>query len=438
MNYLTSKDLTVHKHSFDQGIQDMIDGKCSVRGKQYNTPLSLADGTRINPMCLLEYFINKTTGEGFNYDKAVSFVEPYRKLMGWKTYTAYPLHQWYKRVILEPFFLQIGDEWSHVYQRRDDVDWQLVNQDEILRFLCYMGVCYMKYGASFDSLNANEIFGVVTQMGSDEVKRLKKYGTGELPAEWIDFKNDKISFKANDVFATFRITLKEESEELYALVFDGINRILEKGFPGSYSIDFRSPEKNYLPIKGLPKKGINQLFANAVKYESLRPKIEKYARLAMKEDEWYTHLEGEYSAMPSTFAVLALALEDEKYFPLLMEYMRMCDEEHSAIQTKFTSVFLAKYGLTAKTLPVFLFCLLSFQDHPHDKIFKQKVCSPEGMKLLLDFRINPEKYLPADFSYGWRSKEEAIEHFWNTLICVCLNVRGVADPRVPQELKNAG
>ena len=68
----------------------------------------------------------------------------------------------------------------------------------------------------------------------------------------------------------------------------------------------------YLPIPGLPKKGVNQLFACAVQHPDLHPAIERYARLAMREYEWYKNLADESCAMPGTFAVFALGLEGER------------------------------------------------------------------------------------------------------------------------------
>lgn len=68
--------------------------------------------------------------------------------------------------------------------------------------------------------------------------------------------------------------------------------------------------KLYLPIPGLPKKGVNQLFACAVQHPNLHPAMERYARLAMREFEWYQNLADEACAMPGTFAVFALGLEE--------------------------------------------------------------------------------------------------------------------------------
>ena len=110
-------------------------------------------------------------------------------------------------------------------------------------------------------------------------------------------------------------------------------------FPRSYSIEFRGPEKIYLPIPGLPKKGVNQLFACAVRYPDLHVRMENYARLAMREDEWYNNLSDESCAMPGTFAVFALGLEGPKWWRLVCDYLDRCDDEHSSLQEKFIHTF---------------------------------------------------------------------------------------------------
>jgi hypothetical protein len=174
----------------------------------------------------------------------------------------------------------------------------------------------VKYGADYNQLTANEILGFVTALGSGLPAKLKKYGSGDLPKEVAGYKDDTVSCKANDVFAAIKIILKEESEEACRKVLDFLCRLLETGFPRSYAVDFRSPEKNWLPIRGLPKKGVHQLFANAVRWPGLHERMERYARLVMKEFEWYNNLENEHCAMPGTFAVFALGLLGEAYHTL--------------------------------------------------------------------------------------------------------------------------
>ncbi|WP_415869676.1 DUF6138 family protein [Burkholderia ubonensis] len=54
----------------------------------------------------------------------------------------------------------------------------------------------------------------------------------------------------------------------------------------------------------MPKKAVHQLFANATGYPELRPFIAQYARLAMREHEWYTNIDEADPAMPGTFALI--------------------------------------------------------------------------------------------------------------------------------------
>ena len=63
--------------------------------------------------------------------------------------------------------------------------------------------------------------------------------------------------------------------------------------------------------------------------------MEHYARLAMREDEWYNNLFDESCAMPGSFAVFALGLEGEQWAPLVCDYLDRCDDEHSSLQGKF-------------------------------------------------------------------------------------------------------
>ena len=184
----------------------------------------------------------------------------------------------------------------------------------LLHFACYVAVCYTVYGASYDFLTTEHILGLVSQLRPDMVKQLKTAGSGKLPKAIQRRKTEHFTASANDVFATIRITAKDSTEECYAEILDYLCAVLEQEeFPRSYSVEFRGKEKLYLPIPGLPKKGVNQLFACAVQYPSLHPIMERYARLAMREFEWYQNLADEACAMPGTFAVFALGLEGEPW-----------------------------------------------------------------------------------------------------------------------------
>ncbi len=106
------------------------------------------------------------------------------------------------------------------------------------------------------------------------------------------------------------------------------------------------------------------MFANAVLYPNIHSKIEKYARLAMKEFEWYNNLDGEYCAMPGTFAVFALGLYDEKYHQLACDYLSLCDGEHQSLQGEFVLAYIEKFGFTDKGLELYSLCDKNIQHLP--------------------------------------------------------------------------
>ena len=151
-----------------------------------------------------------------------------------------------------------------------------------------MAVCYTVYGLSFEYLTTEHILGLVSQLRPDMVKELKTNGSGKLPPNIQKRKTKHLTASANDAFATIRITARDCTEGCCDEALSYLVEVLEQPeFPRSYSIEFRGPEKIYLPIPGLPKKGVNQLFACAVRYPRLHVRMENYARLAMQEDEWY-------------------------------------------------------------------------------------------------------------------------------------------------------
>ena len=342
----------------------------------------------IEPNSVLDYYLRRLTVDGFSYQKAHDFAEKFRQLQG---YFSGECDRWVHRCLRDAYFRKVhpDNEWNNEWALNPDQDHSAIPED-FLRFACYVAVCHMKYGPSYASVMANRIFGYVTAIGSDLPAELKKNGSGMLPKEVTQYKDAEVTCKANDAFATISITLKAEREENYAKALEFLCRLLASEFPHSYAIDFRSPEKGYLPVKGLPKKGVHQLFANAVRYPALHPAMEQYARLAIHEFAWYTHLDDENCAMPGTFAVFALGLADVRHAPLLLHYFAHCDDEHSSIQGKFLPAYIQKFGFTAETLPVFLAGVGSMQELPPDKTYAAAIANEASLRLLLAARTGRE------------------------------------------------
>jgi hypothetical protein len=141
-----------------------------------------------------------------------------------------------------------------------------------------------------------------------------------------------------------------------------------------------------LPIKGLPKKGVHQLFACAAAYPGLHPRIECYARAAMGEDEWYQNLEDEDCAMPGTFAVFALGLAGAGYAPLVLEYLRKADGEHQSVQAKFVEAYIDMHGFAPEALACLVACAGNIQHLRHHKKYPSLMANRASLEALLALR----------------------------------------------------
>lgn len=357
------------RNIFDECVGDILEDKARLSKTRNQSGYPSYECFRIQGREILvnaafEYYLFKIGGADFDYDIAVLFTEKMRKLCGWSWDVDVTLRYWVERTVRNPFFEEIkNDEGYREWKlKAGEPSWEL--PESYLRFACYIAVCNVKYKGGDGQYQAGEIFKIVTALGSKLPADLKKNGSGDLPLGVRQYKNDIVTCTANDVFATIKISVKEESEEAYRQVLDFLYQLLSFSFPASYSVKFSSPEKTWLPIKSLPKKGIHQLFANAVKWPALYPKIEEYAKLAMKEFEWYNDLEAEYCAMPGTFAVFALGLLGEAYHPLVCDYLSTCDGEHQSLQGDFVLAYIENYGFTEKGLELYNLCDQNIQHLP--------------------------------------------------------------------------
>ncbi len=388
-------DPEVLRHA-DQCIQDVLDGTARENHSGYPLVIRNQNGTPFLPSQLLERYLSRLPLKDFPCAEAVTFCDTLRRLAGWEE-IRYQLEQYIEKQVQERCFL-VGerDDGFTVFPpctvlpelRAEDVD------EGLLRFACYVAVCHTVYGQSFESLTTEHILGLVSQIRPDMVKELKTNGSGKLPPNIQKRKTKHLTASANDAFATIRITARDCGEGACEEALSYLIEILEQPeFPRSYSIEFRGPEKIYLPIPGLPKKGVHQLFACAVRYPRLHVRMENYARLAMREDEWYQNLADEACAMPGTFAVFALGLEGERWAPLVTEYLDLCDDEHSSLQGKFLHALIRKFGFQPWTLGVLVRGALSMQWLEPAREFRSLIANGESLDALLAVKRRFSAYL---------------------------------------------
>ena len=397
----------------DLCIQDVLNGTARENHSAYPTVVRNHNGTPFLPDQLLERYLTGLLLKKFPCEDAVSVCDAMRRLVGWEE-IRYTLEKYIEKQVQERFFL-VGerDDGFTVFPpctvlpelRPEDVD------EGLLHFACYVAVCCTMYGQSFESLTTEHILGLVSQLRPDLVKQLKTAGSGKLPKDIQRRKTEHFTASANDAFATIRITARDCTEGCCDEALSYLVEVLEQPeFPRSYSIEFRGPEKIYLPIPGLPKKGVHQLFACAVRYPRLHVRMENYARLAMQEDEWYNNLSDESCAMPGTFAVFALGLEGPKWWRLVCDYLDRCDDEHSSLQEKFIHTFFKKYGFTAQSLPVLVHGVQSMQNLKPAKEFRTLIANEESLDALLEIKGHLEYYL-AVFALGLEGPK------WWRLVC---------------------
>lgn len=402
-------------------IQDVLNGTARENHSAYPTVVRNHNGTPFLPDQLLERYLTSLPLKGFPNEDAVFLCDAMRRLVGWQE-IRYTLEKYIEKQVQERYF-EAGEKEDDFTPyppctvcpelRPEDVD------EGLLRFACYVAVYHTVYGQSFESLTTEHILGLVSQLRPNMVKQLKTGGSGKLPPNIQKRKTKHMTASANDAFATIRITAKDSTEECYDEALDYLCAVLsQEEFPRSYSVEFKGKEKTYLPIPGLPKKGVNQLFACAVQHPDLHPAMERYVRLAMREFEWYQNLADEACAMPGSFAVFALGLEGEQWAPLVAEYLDLCDDEHSSLQEKFLHALIRKFGFQTWTLGVLVQGALSMQWLKPAKEFRSLIANAESLDALLEIKGHLEYYLPEEsgndkraLAYLWRDVLWAI---WGT------------------------
>ncbi|MBJ2126092.1 DUF6138 family protein [Flavobacterium sp. IB48] len=395
---------------------EAIDNNTVKIDKAYPNPYVLDSGEKFLLSPIIEYFFQTRP---FSKEFYISFVEKLRKLNGFDSYR-YTLGLQAEELVFNSFErVKKGKYKIFIPKTKEELPKPILTEEqkELLSFICYIAVSHIKYGPSYATVTANEYFDVVTELGSDEVEQLKKYGTGKLSKELTEYKDKDFVGKANDVFAKISLKLITETEESYEKALNFVNNLLKSDFPKSFEISFSSKTKELLPVKGLPKCGQNYFFAGAVEYPNLHKSILEYIALTKKKYEWYTNLEAENCAMPSTFAVFALGLQDEKYFDTLIDYYQTIDGEHQSIQQKFTPVFLEKFGINEKSIKVYINAVLSMQEHPHNKAFISYFTNENSLKLLLDSKENFVSYYFTEedlkeYSESGTNVQEMADYCW--------------------------
>ena len=386
---------------FDQCIQDAIDGRITRLDSLWPPVVVSSQGAPFAVHDLVREWSAAQRAETLDAEKAIAFSESLRRQSRWGEIDYY-LQGMLERELEEKYFVVTGREddhrWDREYSLKPDISADEV-PEPLLRFACYVAVSYKIYGMDFQYLDTNYLLGLVEKVRPDMVKQLRENGTGKLPHSLRKRKTGHFTGSANDAFAIIRITAKDSTEECCREVIDYLCELLsQEDFPRSYAVEYKGPDKIYLSITGLPKKGINQLFACAVQYPQLHHLIERYARLAMRQYGQYTNLDDEQSALPGSFAVFALGMLGQEWRQLIWDYLDLCDDEHSRLQEKFLREYVKQFGFTADTVPIFVRGVLSMQNMKYSKDYAAWMANAESLDALLETKIHLSEIVPSGFA----------------------------------------
>ncbi|MGJ3508015.1 DUF6138 family protein [Enemella sp. A6] len=381
----------------DQCIRDVLRGEARADRSAYPPVVIGSDDVPFRPRELMERYLATLPDGDFPYDEAVQFCDALRKLSRWAEIET-PLEEFAKASI------RVDDSGAEP-------------DESLLRFACHVAVCFTVYGESFSVVTTDRLLALVSRFRPDMVKELKKNGTGRLPADLQNHTSSLITATANDAFGEVRINLKGTSREHYAEALNHLCRLLEHPqFPQSYSVAVRGGEKTVLPIAGLPKKPIHHLIAGAAQWE-LHAELERYARLAMREYAEYTNFGDELVVLPGSFAVFALGMTDEQWWPLVNDYFALCDDEHSSVQQKFLHAFIKKFGFTALTVPIFIRGVVSTEDFRAAKEFPELVANPASLDALIAVKAHVEDLVSADDLDDFDDEDADLGHWvWHEMI----------------------
>jgi len=335
-------------------------------------------------------------------NKGITLIDPKWKktLKEYQWCLLYHTREWKEKVFMKLYYKGEDDD----YSLKKGITPEKVDAHKLNLFVA-QALWHIKYKEySWDVEDACEdLERAAKELGSKKAAMYLKEGTGILPNELIHYKDSDVECDANDVFAEISVKIKQESATAYDKVLDFIIALLKADFPASYYIKFSSKApKQFLDIKGIAKSPTHRFFAQALQYEELRPKLEAYAEVAMKEFQWYNDVEeGEKSCMPGSYAVFGLGLIGEKYFPLVSQYFSLLDDEHQMIHKYFVSALIDRYGVNEKSLPLICQGITSAQ---FDMVFKnlgKEMEKPENKELLAKFLKEKEAFFIANNEAGF-------------------------------------
>lgn len=236
--------------------------------------------------------------------------------------------------------------------------------EEELALACWLSMMILIHGTDkYEVQYGRDYLKKAGELGYGEAKNILKFGTGQIPADTVQFKNKYVNCLGNDIDKVIDLKIKEECEEAYKSMIEFIIKLIKAGFPNEYTIKFNSKIKEFLPIPDLKKTKANNFWNNCAKYPALYPLMKEYARTIMDSYDYYSDADCEEAVPVGGYAVFALGLADISNGDIVQEFMEQNDSEHSISPSWFVGEYIDKFGITSENIPVVIACLTNSNNH---------------------------------------------------------------------------
>lgn len=244
------------------------------------------------------------------------------------------------------------------------VDESHTPNEEELALACWLSMMMLIHGTDkYERQYGRDYLKKAGELGYKEAKNILKFGTGQISADIVQYKDKYVTCLGNDIDKVIDLKIKEECEEAYKAMIEFIIRLIKAGFPNEYSIKFNSKVKEFLPIPDLKKTKANNFWNNCAKYPALYPLMKEYADTIMDSYDYYSDADSEEAVPVGGYAVFALGLADISNGDIVQKFMEQNDSEHSISPSWFVGEYIDKFGITPENIPVVIACLTNSNNH---------------------------------------------------------------------------
>lgn len=263
--------------------------------------------------------------------------------------------------------------------------------DEELALACWLCMMMLIHGTDkYERQYGRDYLKTAGELGYKESKNILKFGTGQIPADTVQFKNKYVTCLGNDIDKVIDLKIKEECEEAYKSMVEFIIKLIKAGFPNEYSIKFNSKVKEFLPIPDLKKTKANTFWNNCAKYPALYPLMKEYAHTIMDSYDYYSDADCEQAVPVGGYAVFALGLADISNSDIVQEFMEQNDSEHSISPSWFVGEYIDKFGITSENIPTVIACLTNSNNHGYKGSNFTGLNNPDILKKFVEELENSE------------------------------------------------